>query len=81
MPTQRAPGHMTKPTLLEAHYEFRAGIKELNRRLLARIPMSKLNIENLGLDRACAATDLHQHWEGDGAPEGVISDVQYRYCY
>lgn len=64
MPTSKkasgpTPGHMSKPTLPEAHYEFKAAIKELSRKLLARIPMSKLNIENLGLDSACAATDLH----------------------
>ena len=83
--SQRArAGDMTKPALDEAHHDFKKSMKELTERLAIKIPLSKLNIEQLGLNNSCNdAKDkaLHKHAGNGGAPEGITDDKEYNYIY
>ena len=81
--SQRArAGDMTKPTLDEAHHDFKKSMKELTERLASKIPLSKLNIEQLGLNNSCNDGKApHKHASNGSAPEGIADDQEYSYIY
>ena len=77
------PGDMTKPALDEAHHEFKRSMKELTERLAHKIPLSKLNIEHLGLNNSCDEGEKspHKHAHAESVPDGIVDDKEYSYIY